>query len=521
MVKSKTKQRLGGISINWITIIIQVLISLFFIPFFLKTVGDIQYGLYSFSTSLIAWLDTLMVAIASAYYKFLTREKKKFGEYGEARACGVFWKIFLVISVLVLAAGLLFDALLYSGTIPLKEYSIAEKNQICLIILFSTLSTTISSFLMVYKSYQYYKQKYILIYSFSLGQILLQTILSVIFLKKGYGVVAVAAIHFGIAVLLTLVLSLFSKFILKEKVAVRSIDDEDKKYRKKLFLEILVFSSFVIINTVVDVMNKSLDKTILGFYNSESVATYQLAYTIPSYLISFTSIISIVYVQKMNDCYYNGGGTKEMNELFLKVSKAQSIFAFLIIGGFIACGKEFVFLWLDDSRINVYYVSCILMVVYSITCCNRLAIISRRVQNFHIKASIIYFCVAIFNVVFSVILVNIMPKKDAIWACVIGTVSTYLLGHWLVMSIYDQKVTKLNMISFYKIFLKYMIIALTIDLLVYRVDRLIIIDNTIVTFVVKGISFALLFGLCVFFIDRTMFLNALNKIRTKFKKNSR
>ena len=73
-MKIKTNvHRAGGMAINWITIFVQILVSLFFVPFFLKTVGDKQYGLYAFSNSLIAWIDTLLIAIAAAYHKFLTR----------------------------------------------------------------------------------------------------------------------------------------------------------------------------------------------------------------------------------------------------------------------------------------------------------------------------------------------------------------------------------------------------------------------------------------------------------------
>lgn len=514
---SQNKEKAGGMIINWIAVFAQIVISLFFIPFFLVTVGDKQYGLYSFSTSIVAWIDTLMVAVASAYYKFLTREKKRYGEYGEARACGVFWKLFLIIAVLILFVGISFDALLYSGVIPLNEYSITEKNQICLIILMSVISTSLSCYLTTRKSYHYYKQKYILLYSFSLGQVVVQSLLSFVFLKLGFGVISVAAAHFGVALICTVLLSILSKFLLKEKISIRKISEEDKEHRRKLFFEILVFSSFVIINTVVDTMNKTLDKTILGFYNANSVATYQLAYTIPSYLISFTSIISIVFVQHINEVYYSGGGTAGMNSVFLKVSKIQTVFTFLIVGGFIACGKEFIFLWIDDTRIQVYFITCILMATYSITCCNRLAIMIRRVQNFHIKASLIYLGIAIFNILLSLLLVNLVDKEDAIWACVIGTSFTYLIGHWVIMQIYDAKVCKIAVGGFFKNFLKYIILALTLDLIIIRSFVLLPISNLIICFVLKGTIY-LLFYFCFVLITDKYFLGLFLRVFKRLKK---
>lgn len=502
-MKIKTNvHRAGGMAINWITIFVQILVSLFFVPFFLKTVGDKQYGLYAFSNSLIAWIDTLLIAIAAAYHKFLTREKKNNGEYGEARACGVFFTIFLIIAVLMTVLGLGFDSLLYFDVIKLNEYTINEKNQICLIILMSIFSTFVSTILTVRKSYYYYKQKYIFVYSVGFAQIVIQTVLSFVFLKLGFGVIAVAAVHFGMSILSSLILGLFAKLYLKEKVSIVPISDEDRAARKKLFVEILVFSSFVIITTIVDTINKSLDKTILGFYNANSIANYQLAYTIPSYLISITSIVSIVFEKRLNDAYYNGRGIEEVNEVYLKVSNIQTIITMLIVGGFIACGKEFVFLWLDDTRIQVFYVCCIFMLIYSLTCCNRLAMSCRFVQNKHKRASLIYLGIAIFNVALSLLLVNIVKKEDALWACVTGTAITYIIGHWIVMQIYDKKITKINTTKFFLKYCSYLFITLSIDLIIVRFFNLIEIDNLIVSLLIKGSLFTVIYLTIFYFINR-------------------
>ena len=502
-MKTKTNtQRVGGMAINWITIFTQILISLFFVPFFLKTVGDKQYGLYAFSNSLIAWIDTLLIAVGSAYYRFLIREKKNYGEYGEARACGVFFIIFLTIAVLMTGLGLSFDALLYFDVIKLSEYTVSEKNQICLIILMSILSSFVSTILTVRKAHYYYKQKYIFAYSVGFAQIIIQTTLSFVFLKLGFGVIAVAAIHFGISVASSLILGLFAKLYLKEKVSIVPLSEEDKAARKKLFAEILVFSSFVIITTVVDIINKSLDKTILGFYNANSIANYQLAYTIPSYLISFTSIISVVFEKRLNDAYYNGRGIEEVNEVYLRVSNIQTIFTMLIVGGFIVCGKEFVLLWLDDTRIQVFYVCCIFMLIYSLTCCNRLSISCRFVQNKHKRASLIYLAIAICNVALSLLLVNLVKKEDALWACVAGTAITYIIGQWIIMQIYDKKVTKINTTAFFLRYCSYLFITLTIDLVIIRFFNLISIDNLVVSLVVKGSLFTIIYLAIVYFINR-------------------
>ena len=500
MISQRT-HRIGGITISWITIFVQVLVSLFFVPFFLKSVGNKQYGLYSFSTSLIAWLDALMIAVSTAYYKFLTREKSISGKKGEAAACGVFFKIFIVISILVLVGGLLFDLLLFLNIVPLSEYTTIEKNQICVIILMSLISTTFSTLLTTSKSYPYYKGKYIITYSASLLQILVQVSVSFFLLKIGLGVVYVAAAHFGSAVLITAILSLISKYGFKQEIIVKPENKSDKKNRKKLAKEIIVFSSFVIINTVVDLLNKSLDKTLLGFYNAYSVANYQLAYSLPSYLMSFTSAITVVFAQKINETYYGPNGLEGTKNLFLRVSKIQTFVTFLLVGGFVVCGKEFITLWLDNTRMQVYYVACSLMITYSLTCSNGVATVVRRLQNKHIKASLIYLFIAVSNVGASILFINLLGKENAIWGCVLGTVVTYLIGHYVIMQIYDSKFVGLDITKFFISFVMFGVVAFVSGVAAGRAVELFAFKNAIVCLLLKAIFFTLLFSTLLFFVD--------------------
>lgn len=514
-----SKERKIGTVISWTTILAQVLISLFFTPFFLKTVGDKEYGLYSFSSSLIAWIDTLVIAIASAYFRFLTREKKKFGDLGEAKACGAFFKIFFVVSILTLCFGLCFDFLIDCNFIKMSEYSSSEISKITTIILMSVLSTSFTSLVTVSKSYIYYKQKYIFVYSISLLQIILQTIFSYIFLKLGFGVVLVSFIHFGFAFLSSIVQIIYSRNSLNIKISIKALSNEEKRYRKLLAKEILVFSSFMLLNTIVDILNKNLDIILLGFYNADAVANYHLALTIPNYLVSITSIISLVYSQRLNEAYFEENGLEKVNDIFLKVSKIQTLITLLLVGGFIACGKEFVFLWLNDSRIEVYIVASTLVLIYSITCSNALSTIARSVQDKHKKASLIYFGIAVFNVVLSLLFLNLFERKYAIYSCLLGTAVSYIIGQWIIMQIYDKKEANLKTGSFFKSFLLRFVFTIFCSVVICILPDLFLKNNNLLAFFIKGFLFFISYACFVFLIDKKDLCNFVtNTLKLKRKK---
>lgn len=307
-------------------------------------------------------------------------------------------------------------------------------------------------------------------------------------------------------------LAFYSKKHLKIKMSIKSISKDDYNYRKSLVKEIFIFSSFVIFNTVVDMLNKSLDKILLGFYNADSVSTYQLASTIPSYLISITSIVTIVNTQKINDAYYNGNGLADLNKVYLSTSKIQTIITFLLVGGYLAVGREFVVLWLDESHIQVYLISSILMCLYSLTCSNALGVVARRTLNCHGKACIIYLSIVISNVLLSIVFINLMPKNDAIWGCILGTMITYLIGHYFVMQLYDYKNTKLEIPGFFKTYFIYLICTFAICVIINRLFEIIEVTNVVFLFVFKGVSFIVLYLLVIFAIDKKIMANFTSKL---------
>ena len=516
---SNKTNRSVGVVISWATIIVQVLISLVFTPFLIKMVGDRQYGLYSFSSSLISWLSMLLVAFTAGYHKFVLREQKEKGDRGEAITIGVFCKIYFALGIGTLVLGLAFDLLFFYEIIPLNEYSLEEKNQICILLLMSIFSTFFSTVLTATKSYPYYKQRFIFAYSISLIEIIARTIISFIALKIGLGILYVALIHYGCAFLNSLITTFVSMFVLKEKIILFSHDSEEKKRQIVLFKEIFFFSSFLIINVIADILNKNMDINILGFVNSDSVSTYRLALIFSTYLISFTSIVATVFAKEVAEAYYKKG-TEGANELFLKVSKIQSIVALLLTGGFVCCGKEFVELWLGAGRENVYYIGAALMVVFSFNCSTTIAFSIRQLLDLHKQSAFITLGIVISNIVLSVLFVSILPRELAVFGCLGGTVISEIIGNWIIIPLFDYKKTGLATNVFVKkYFLSFtltIVFALGVGFLLDLLFKSTI--TNLVLFFIKMFIFAVGY-ICFFFLtNKKLIISILRKRKTNFEK---
>jgi hypothetical protein len=134
-----------GLIISWVTLICSVLLTIFYTPFLLKKVGDVEYGLKSYVDSLVSWLNLLTFGVTSAFIRFSTLALKKANPNEEtSRVNGVF--------IVLLSASMFFSLLLgfgllllfETGAIPLTIYSADEQNTIFLLLIVSTIQISLS-----------------------------------------------------------------------------------------------------------------------------------------------------------------------------------------------------------------------------------------------------------------------------------------------------------------------------------------------------------------------------------------
>ena len=97
----------GGIVLNYIIIVLNILLGLLYTPYMLRMLGQNEYGLYSLVASIIAYLTLLDFGFGSAIVrytaKFINENKQK--EQWELN--GMFLSVYSIIGVLAIGLGLL------------------------------------------------------------------------------------------------------------------------------------------------------------------------------------------------------------------------------------------------------------------------------------------------------------------------------------------------------------------------------------------------------------------------------
>ena len=171
-----------------------------------------------------------------------------------------------------------------------------------------------------------------------------------------------------------------------------------------LLKEIGVFSFFIFINMIVDQINWNVDKFILGvFGGTAAVAIYAIGGQINTMYMSLSTSVSSVFIPRVNAIVaQDENNNKELTEIFTKVARIQFIILAMVIGGFTILGKYFIDIWAGVEYRNAYYVVLLLIIPVTVPLIQNLGIEIQRAKNMHKFKSIVYFLIAIGNVLISI-----------------------------------------------------------------------------------------------------------------------
>ena len=284
-----------GIVISYITLFISLIGAFVVTPRILEYLGDEQYGLLNFANSITAWLTVISSALAASYIKFASEHKKENKDVGIVNTS--YFRIFGILALImlvILGVGL---GIFYGFNIQLSQYSFEENRLILSLLLVSGINVALNVFFSVFNNFLTYKKQFIFIRIVALAVSFLTFACNLIFAFVTRNVLSISIV----AVVLTAVSSLITVFysFKKEKM---TFSHKGFRETSPLIKSIIVFSSFVLLNAVVDQINIHLDKTLLGLMvNAQAVTDYTLAKYFNGYLLILVAAISSSYVPKIHE----------------------------------------------------------------------------------------------------------------------------------------------------------------------------------------------------------------------------
>lgn len=432
----------AGVILQYAQMALAAVVSLVYTPIMIQKLGKAEYGIYNLASSVISYLSLLSLGFSGSYLRFYSRYKAENDERGIRRLNGLFLLVFSVIAGVALLCGLVlmqkrFLLLIFDEGLTAAEISLSRTLMIFLVI------NMVCSFpTSVFVSYITSQEKFIFQKCVAMLKTVVGPFVSIPMLLLGYGSIGVVAVTTAITLFADLLNAFFCLKKLKMKFEFKNPDG-------RLFREIFAFSAFIAIGEIIDQINFTLDKILIGrFRGSEEVSVYTTGSQLNALYMNFSSAIASVFSPRINRIVSEGKETwvQDINDLFLKVGRIQFFVLGLILTGFIFFGRQFIRFWVGDGFEDSYIIALLLIVPITIPLIQNIGLEYQRARNLHKFRSLIYLGMAGINVVLSIFFCR---KWGAIGSA-IGTTVSILLANGLAMNIYYKKRLDIDVGGFWK-----------------------------------------------------------------------
>lgn len=434
-------QKKIGISISYLNLALNTVISVLLTPFIIKQLGDDNYSIYkvmqAFAGPLIMFNLGVSTIVARAIVKYETLEEHDLKKKKNTLALAMLTSLIMAVVVGIVGGIMCFHIPKIYGS----NYSInlIKKGQIIFAVF--VLSTILYILTDVFNGCAIGHEKF----AFNSGMALLRNVLRVplivIFLKIGFGAIAITIIDCVVAAIVFLISVVYSLGVLKEYPKLTYID-------KKELLEMLSFSAAILLQAIVNQVNNNVDTMLLGALVSEKtiITMYSSALLIYGVYNSIVSVMASFFLPKATKLVTKNASGEELTNFVIKPGRYQAMIAVAIVVGFAVFGKDFISIWIGEQYIDAYYITLILIIPVTIPLVENAAISILDAALKRIFRSVVLVIMAILNVLVSIILIRII----GFWGAALGTFVSLCIGHIVLMNYYYAYTFKMNILRMFK-----------------------------------------------------------------------
>lgn len=436
-------QRKAGATLTYIQMGIGFVVSLIFTPVLLRLLGQSEYGLYDLVASVVSYLGVLNFGFGSAYMRYFSRYKVDEEKDKLATLNGMFLIVFSVLALVAVVAGFILAQ--YTDVVFGNKLNPAElaKAELLMYILVLNLGFSFPS--IVFTSYITANERFVFQKLVQLIKTLTSPFLVLPVLLLGYGSIGYALATSVVNLLVELVYAAYSIRKLKMRFSFENME-------ASLMKEMSVFSFYIFINMLVDQINWSVDKFLIGrFQGTVGVAVYGVASTINNHYRQISQAVSNVFIPRIHRMVANRDDNDELTLLFTKIGRVQFVILALISSTFIFFGKPFIMKWAGQNYADSYYVVLFLILPVTIPLIQTIGIEIQRAKNMHQFRSIMYFLMAVANLFVSIPLTRTYGPVGA----AAGTAISMILGNGIAMNLYNHYKIGLDMVYFWKQILRF------------------------------------------------------------------
>lgn len=480
-------QKKAGVILSYTSEVVKMLTGLIYTPIMLRLLGQSEYGLYQLVYSVVSYLGLLSMGFGSSYMRFYSRYKTNNDEKGIARLNGMFMIIFLAISAICILCGCIMLGnieTIFGGGLTDSEYNMAR---ILMALMIISMAITFPN--SVFDCNLMAHEKFVFQKSLGLLQSILNPFLTLPLLILGKGSVGMVLVSTFLTILCFVVNIIYG-------FKVTGIRFIFKGFSFSLLKETWVFTFFIFISQIIDQVNWSVDKFLLGrLIGTGAVAVYGVGGQINSMYLQFSTSISNVFIPSVNRIVADTDDNDALTKLFTKVGRIQFIIMMLILTGFIFVGFSFVKFWAGEEYSEAYYVTLFLIIPVTIPLIQNLGIEIQRAKNMHKSRSMVYLLISVCNILISIPLIKLFGATGA----AIGTALALIAGNIIFINWYYHYRIQLDMVYFWKNMFN-ILPALLIPIVVGIFLKHILVVDSFIKIIIFAAIYSIIYAMSMWFI---------------------
>lgn len=331
-----------GAILSFVATAFEVVVNFFLLKYFTAQLGN-EYGLYTLALNIIG-IFMADFGLSQSAMKFIAKYRVNNDKESESKLLGIFLKIYLILDAIIFAFAFVLFFFLQNIYSELTADELSKFKVVYIVVaVYSCVSfpfTPLNGILGAYEEFSLIKVLAIL-------QKILSAALLIISLAAHLGLYAAVLSN----VVSALVFTFAKLFFVFQKCKIKlNLKANDQTMVKEIF----AFTVWIAISSIASRLSLGMMSTVLAStQGSKSVAIYGVALTLETYVYTFSTAISGLFLPKVT-LLIETKQFDQNNNLSIKVGKFQTLLSGLFLLGFVLYGKPFLNLYLEPMYIDAY-----------------------------------------------------------------------------------------------------------------------------------------------------------------------
>lgn len=426
-----------GVIFSYILFSAEVLSTLIFTPFLIRSLGQAEYGLYSLVASVTAYFLLLDGGVGNALIRYIAKYRVGDDTESQNQLLGLSLTFYSAIGVTIVVLGWILRSnvdTIFGGGLTGSELDLL-RTMLTITVANASLSLIFSAFDRIIIAYEHF----VLSKCLAIARLLMRVLIVTTLLVLGYRAVAVVAVNLVLTVAFGMLTAVFVFRRLRLRPVVRGM-------RFGFVSEVLGYTAFIFLQMVATQVNTMTDQVLLGIMtNSATIGVYAVGAQLSAYYQSIAAGINGVVMPGVVRLVETGAEPGRLLAEMTTVSRLVLVVLGPVLVVFAVVGRRFVELWVGHEYTSAYSVALILMAALTLVLAQSVGSQILWAMGRHKEQAFLNVGVALLNVALTAALIRWRPLVGAS----LGTAAAYLVGDVLVMDMMFRRHIRVSIREYY------------------------------------------------------------------------